>query len=237
MARELADADPRIRCIRHETNRRLPGALNTAIRAMRGSFFTWISDDDLFRTDALRVLSSYLGEHPEVSMVFADYSEMDQDGTILRRITGGDPDLLGVWSPLTVCHLCRREVLDVVGGYDERVFLAEDLDFYIRVHSRFTIAMLHVDLFLYRQHVGSLTSTHAARVYPVHAAIIRRHREIMTWMTPGKWARAYARLAKRAISQGDLACGARFLARAVRSSPGYVLRKALETAHLVPRFE
>ena len=44
-----ASLDSRVSAIRHETNRKLPAALNTGFRVSRGDFLTWLSDDDLFR--------------------------------------------------------------------------------------------------------------------------------------------------------------------------------------------
>ncbi|HEY7975548.1 MAG TPA: glycosyltransferase family 2 protein, partial [Ktedonobacterales bacterium] len=50
---EWAARDARIHVIRHEVNKRLPGALNTGFAAARGELLTWTSDDNRYRPDAL----------------------------------------------------------------------------------------------------------------------------------------------------------------------------------------
>ncbi|MEO1289663.1 MAG: glycosyltransferase family 2 protein [Chloroflexota bacterium] len=197
------ERDERIRYVRHEVNKRLPGALNTAIATMRGDYFTWVSDDDLFRPNALEVMVNYLETHNEVDLVYTDYSEIDAEGEIIRRIEVGLPGELGIHNVIGVCHLRRRKVLDTIGGYSEEFFLVEDIDFWIRAACNFPIAPYHEDLFLYRQHGGSLTSAHSKRVYPIYEEVLARHREAMHWMTPDKWAYAYLRLAKRAFMVRD----------------------------------
>src|SRR5215468_4846876 len=55
---ELAARDPRIIAVRHEANRKLPGALNTGFARARGRYFTWTSDDNLYAPAALARLAA-----------------------------------------------------------------------------------------------------------------------------------------------------------------------------------
>lgn len=230
IAKKWAETDPRIRYIRHETNKNLPSALNTAIANMTGDYFTWVSDDDLFRPRALEEMINFLENNPEFDLVFTDYSEISPVGEIIRRITVGDPNDLGIHNMIGVCHLRRKKVLDTVGGYSEDVFLVEDLDFWIRAAIDFKIAPYHEDLFLYRQHPSSLTSQSGKRVYPIHAEVLERYSARMHWMTPDKWAYAYLRLAKKAALVKDIANVSRYTLRAIQYSPTYFIRKIFSKA-------
>jgi glycosyltransferase involved in cell wall biosynthesis len=227
------EREPRFRYIRHETNKKLPGALNTSIHNMRGDYYTWLSDDDLFRPRALEAMVEFLVAHPEFDLVFTDYAEIDTEGNFIQRITVGDPDDLGIHNPTGVCHLSTRRVLEKLGGYAEDLFLAEDLDYWIKAYIHFDMAALHEDLFLYRQHPGSLTNTYHQRVYRVHETILRRHLPQMHWMDAGDTAYAYLRLALKAWNVGDYANSIRYLGTAFRYSPSFFGRKLWEKVQAV----
>ena len=53
-------ADKRIRSIRHETNRKIPAALNTGFTQAEGVYLTWTSDDNCYKPDALVNMVDYL---------------------------------------------------------------------------------------------------------------------------------------------------------------------------------
>ena len=220
-----ANADPRIRVLTHAVNRGLPAALNTGVHASRGDYFTWLSDDDAFRPAALATMVAFLATHPDVDAVYTDYTEIDTMGRPIRRITVEHPDLLGVGNPIGVCHLRRSAVFATVGGYDEELFLAEDLDMWIRLHQQCRIAPLHDDLFLYRQHQRSLTSTATHRVVGVHERVLDRHVGAMPWLDHDGRAWAYIRLARRAVAHRDAIGAARLAGKSVRASPTFVPRK------------
>ena len=57
----------------------LPAALNTGspargYPAARGEFLTWTSDDNAYEPNAIERMVTYLREHPEVGLVYCDYT-------------------------------------------------------------------------------------------------------------------------------------------------------------------
>src|SRR5690606_22425727 len=58
--------DSRIRTVRHSTNRKLPAALNTGFDMARGEYFTWTSDDNYYRPEALGVMVAFLESRADV---------------------------------------------------------------------------------------------------------------------------------------------------------------------------
>ena len=57
----------------------LPAALNTGspargYPAARGEFLTWTSDDNAYEPNAIELMATYLREHPEVGLVYCDYT-------------------------------------------------------------------------------------------------------------------------------------------------------------------
>ena len=229
VAASYAQHDKRIKFIRHEVNRKLPGALNTGFDNATGDYFTWLSDDNLFRPHALEVMAKYLDEHPDIAMVYTDYTEIDEDGKLLQRIVVDPPEKLGLHNPIGACYLLRRMVHEELGGYRDDVFLAEDLDFWIRMLIKFQIAPLHEDLYLYRQHSDSLTATNR-RVYKVHGEVLDKYLAQMHWMNDDQKSHTYFRQANRALWAQDMRSAAGYLLQALRLSPTFFIRHLLRKA-------
>ena len=70
--------DSHLRSVRHETNRRLPAALNTGFSQAKGDYLTWTSDDNCYRPNALTEMVAFLESEPEVDIVYTDYTEIDE---------------------------------------------------------------------------------------------------------------------------------------------------------------
>jgi glycosyltransferase involved in cell wall biosynthesis len=223
---QYVDQDPRIYTIRHDHNRKLPGALNTGFRQANGAYFTWFSDDDLYLPNAIKEMVSFLEQNPDIGLTYTDFTFIDSEGMPLETISVEPPETIGIHNPTGLCHLYRRRVQEAVGDYAEDLFLVEDLDFWIRAFSKFKVKPLHKNLAYYRQHGASLTGTRGQRVYPLHEEALRRHLPTMHWMNKDMSAYAYLRLAKKALLCKDLAHAAQYTAKALRFSPRYVIGKS-----------
>lgn len=218
-------ADPRITSVRHPVNRKLPAALNTGFSKAKGEYLTWTSDDNLYRPEALETMAGFLDSHPDVAMVYADNTEIDEDGRPLRLTTVGDPEELVYRNVVHCCFLYRREVHERLGGYSEAFFLAEDWDFWIRAGMRFRFAPLHRDLCLCRRHPGSLGTRYLRRVPAVTERILRRSLPKMTWVGDELRAYGYLVLAARVRRWRDAKAAYRYLFSAVSCSPRFVITR------------
>ena len=173
---EYAAHDGRIRGIRHRKNLKLPGALNTGHAAAKGSYLSWTSDDNRFLPAAFEEMVRFLEQHPAIGLVYADSVAIDEAGNYLRDAPAEPASRLAYFNALGACFLYRRRVYQVIGAYDADLFLAEDYDYWLRVHRQFEIAHLPRVLYQYRFHGDSLTSTHpAAAVRNTVERILRRH--------------------------------------------------------------
>lgn len=226
-------ADPRIRSIRHESNRRLPAALNTGHALARGSYLTWTSDDNRFLPTALAEMTRFLEEHPAVGLVYADSVLIDDNGEYLKDWPAQPASRLAYVNAVGACFLYRRSVYEAVGAYDERQFLAEDWDFWLRASYQFQLAPLHRILYQYRWHDQSLTK--AVRRLEVQASIeraLRRHLPYLRNSSPRDRARGWTVCAANAARRGDLIQAVTAYARALGTAPGsslgYVARKLVE---------
>jgi glycosyltransferase involved in cell wall biosynthesis len=221
---EAAARDPRVCPLRHNENRRLPAALNNGFAAARGEYLTWTSDDNRFRNNALATLVEALGGDSKTGVVYADYTRIDEDGRPTGRVVVPQPEMLAEGNCVGPCFLYRREVSDAVGPYAEDLFLAEDLDFWLRASLVTRLRPLHQDLYLYRMHPGTLT---ARGIGPVHEATyeaLTRTLPRMLWLDPHHRALGFIMLARLAQENGDLVRARSHFLTAARLSKGSLMQ-------------
>lgn len=167
-----ATHDTRIRHVRNDPNKKLPASLNVGHREARGELLTWTSDDNFYRPNALARMVEALDEDPELDVVYADCMKFDDDLNELGLAPVDEPDRLLIQNVVVACFMYRRKVYEQLGGYDEDRFLVEDWHFWLRASLSFKMRHLREDLYLYRMHEGSLTSTRLKEIHQRTAALI-----------------------------------------------------------------
>lgn len=223
-----AAKDRRISSVRHPHNRRLPAALNTGFARARGKYFTWTSDDNCYRPEALAHMVVFLEEHRGVDVVYTDATYIDENNRPLRLMVAQDPEVLAFSNPIGACFLYHRYVHEQLGGYDESLFLAEDYDFWLRASRSFKLQPLNRDLYLYRWHLGSLTLQQKAKAKLAAEEALRRNLPHMRWLGKGLIASAYLDLGRAARKRKDWRAVRGYVVKALQSSPTLVFRQACE---------
>jgi len=158
--REFLDRlkDPRITVI-HQQNTRLPGALNTGMRAATGDLVTWISSDNWCAPTFLETLMAAFVAYPDAGFVSSAYANIDEDGRILNIHRNPDYSLHSMMSvnPGTASFMYRRACHDAVGFYDPELEGAEDWDMWLRIHERYKFVYVPDVLYYYRVHANSMS--------------------------------------------------------------------------------
>lgn len=198
-----AAKDARIRTVRHLSNRRLPGALNSGFEAARGEYLTWTSDDNRFRPDAIAEMVAFLESHPEIGLVYADCSAIDDRGRNVGMFYTAEPEFLPFGNSVGACFLYSRHVRDQVGKYADDLFLVEDYDYWLRIAKSFKVARLPKDLYLYRAHDQSLSSRRRKAVNRAHGIALLRNLPGIPWIDDATRAKAYFKLAMRCLMARD----------------------------------
>ncbi len=129
----------RIRCIRQD-NRGVSSARNLGLRIARGRYLTLLDSDDEWLPEKTRAQWEWLEAHPDFGMVLCDVVRRFPDGSteLFRRRTmlPADGDIFGdvLFEPTLVpaSVMLRRDVARQVGGFDEQLPTAEDLDFHLK---------------------------------------------------------------------------------------------------------
>jgi glycosyltransferase involved in cell wall biosynthesis len=131
--------DPRLRVLRHERNRGLPRARNTALRAARSPLVSQLDSDDVWHPDYLEAVAPRFDD-PEVGLVYANVNIRDHpDGRDIAITFKRDHP---VWRFPRICDGCEipsatptmrtRALLDV-GGYARWLPYVSDYHIYLKL--------------------------------------------------------------------------------------------------------
>lgn len=140
----------RIRYLWQE-NAGVSAARNRGMAIARGRYITLLDSDDLWLPAKTRLQAEWLERHPGYGMVVCDVTRVDRhereiDVLQRRRIMPEDGWALPwiIHDPVLVpaSVMLRREVLDDVGGFDEALRTAEDLEFHLRVARAWRIGVV-----------------------------------------------------------------------------------------------
>src|SRR5689334_22807190 len=158
---DYATKDTRVRVIHNAFNKKLPLSLNTGFEVARGKYFTWTSDDNYYAPHALQKMWEVLEQDANTDLVYTNYTLIDDEGKIFGVRKFGDVnESFNRWLGAGACFLYKREIHQSNNGYNPAAFLIEDYDFFVRAFLKFQFHYLpQTDLYFYREHAASLTST------------------------------------------------------------------------------
>lgn len=177
--------DARIRLLTHAENKGISPARNTALNAALGDYIASLDSDDVAHPTRLAQQVAFLDANPDVGILGSALERIVFQGntwetdTVLRfplhhnqiiwhMVTRGAG--MGIVQPTT---MLRRQVIEVVGLYDETCYFGEeDHDLYMRAigHTRF--ANLPDPLITYQRLASSIS---VARSQQQQAAKCRIH--------------------------------------------------------------
>jgi hypothetical protein len=171
VAQRLADADPRVDVLLHQTNAGHIATYNDGLAKVRGDYVTLVSADDLVTPNALSRAAALMEHHPSVGMVYG----------FARSFSGEPPSMPGTtrnwstwrgdqWLRLAArrgrCFLqspeavMRREALMQTDLYDPRLPHSGDFDMWMRTAARWDIGRVNGPAqALYRVHDANMHLT------------------------------------------------------------------------------
>ena len=192
-----ARMDGRIKLVR-TSGESLAGCLNLALKHSRGWIVAQLDSDDTYTPWALRTVYEYHREH-SVGLAVSYYEVVDEGGRVIpelpvvKHLEYSLNNILRVGGAGAL-RSYRREVLERLGGFDDRNFpnFAEDYDLVLRLSERYPVGRIHSVLYRYRRHAGS---TDATREYHFKA----RTKTTIRWAAIHR-RRMYSHLLRRALT-------------------------------------
>lgn len=173
---EVAESfgDPRIRVVREGENRGPAAVRNRGISLAQAPLVCMLDSDDLWLPNYVETMARALESRPAAAVAFTDAWVLEEPK---RRV--GKRSFMALLDPpqpppedadsllaellqrnfIYNSVAARRESLLAVGGYDERLWIDEDWELWLRLAAAgFCFVEVPERLAVYRKHAGSLTS-------------------------------------------------------------------------------
>ena len=164
IAENFSKLDHRIKIISNPTNKKLPASLNIGFNVAKGEYLTWTSDDNIYKSNALSKLVSYLETHPDVDMISMDAEFIDENNNFIKRFSDyfkyrRNAQYLMVACNVGPAFMYTRHIQSIVGKYDETKFCVEDYEYWCRIAINGKIDYVDDVIYQYRVHSNALTAT------------------------------------------------------------------------------
>lgn len=155
----------------------LAKACNDAITRSRGQYIVRLDADDWVDPQLLYLEANHLDSRPQIDCVWCDYWK-----THPQKGEGFETHYLEYSPQEDLEHACgamyRKEVWELLDGYDEDLNYQESFDFWLRFKKAGFIAeRLDQPLYFYRQHPGSM-STNTEEREKTRQEILEKHEQI-----------------------------------------------------------
>jgi glycosyltransferase involved in cell wall biosynthesis len=156
--------DPRIQVFSYP-NAGLSASRNRGISQATGEYISFIDADDLWTQDKLENQLKALQSNPQAALAYSWTNFIDEVGNFLRR--GGYISVTSnTLATLLLVNfvengsnpLIRTHVFKEVGGFDELLRSAEDLDMWLRLAVRYDFVAVPKPQVLYRMSANSMSS-------------------------------------------------------------------------------
>src|SRR6266581_946708 len=154
---------PGVRYFRQE-NQGLAAARNTGLRHSVGERLVFLDADDRLMPHAIEVGLACFKDHPECAFVYGHSRFMTFDGSLFHwqprpRVEGDYYLALLQGCPIfaTGSVMYRREIFELVGGFDPSLSPAADYDLYYRIARQFPIRCHDQTIAEYRKHDTNMT--------------------------------------------------------------------------------
>jgi glycosyltransferase involved in cell wall biosynthesis len=157
---ETAARFDRVRVVRRRHRGGVGAACNTGMEAAHGEYWTLFDADDVMPPDRLASGVEYLDANPSVGLVL---------GLTEAFITPGEPRPehwnpawdAGPFPACTGTMIARRNVFELVGGFDEQLPVASDVEWLARAKDAGVRAGRVESVWLHRRiHAGSASADH-----------------------------------------------------------------------------
>jgi len=180
----LASVNPTIVALRMDKNRGVSAARNTGIRAARGEFLAFLDADDIWLEGKLDKQLAAIKCDPAITLVSCNSVFVTEAGEILKEGHRNRPPVEGenAWKTLLVYNflptptvLTYRALVLEIGGFDESLAVAEDLDLWIKLALRGKVRVLHEILIKYFDSNGSLMKRFLGQFPGIWLPLLEKH--------------------------------------------------------------
>jgi glycosyltransferase involved in cell wall biosynthesis len=228
----------RIRYV-YQPNAGVSAARNHGMSIAQGRYFALLDSDDEWLPEKTARQIEWMEAHPDFGMVLCDVERIDAQRRVIDIFHRREVIREDGWALRWIIHnpalapasaVLRREVFADIGGFDESLRTAEDIDFHLRIAHRWRIGVIEAPLVrAMRGHDGlsAESSTYDDYVRVVERAVEHARDKVDAAELDRALAATYARNARGLLIQKRWREGCRMAAQAWRLTPDAALRRDL----------
>ena len=218
--------------VRHvwQANAGVSAARNHGMRLARGRYLALLDSDDTWLPAKTALQLAFLEAHPDFGMVLCDVERVDGEYRHIDVFRRRDVIREDGWALRWLIHnpalvpasaMLRRQVVEQIGGFDEALRTAEDLEFHLRVARHWKIGVVEQPLVrAMRGHEGlsAADSTYTDYVRVVEKAVADARGTLDDGELDAALAGTYLRNARGMLIRREWKAGATLAMRAWRIS-------------------
>ena len=187
-----------------EKDRGQSHAINKGLAMAGGEVLAYLCADDLYEPGALREVLRVFDGHPDVDVVYGDFSFLEGDSGRKRRKSAASfrPDNLRNDNPLGQPAVWwRRRVYEKFGGFDESLHFCMDHEYWLRLGTNVRWHYLPEPLAVSRLHADAKTSRQLTAMWRETARMLTRDGwRLKPWwdaIAMAAWGRHYYMMKRR----------------------------------------
>ncbi|MBT5909790.1 MAG: glycosyltransferase [Opitutae bacterium] len=158
---EYSNADNRIKVLRHDINRHISCASNSALGIATGEYALFLDQDDLLRQHSLMFIVYAINLFQDSVIIYSDEDKIDKNG---KRY---DPFFKPAWDPILIhaqnyiCHLMtiKMSAIKESGMMSVGYEGSQDWDLVLRISNMYPIeTIIHIPFILYHWRAGDMST-------------------------------------------------------------------------------
>jgi len=185
--------DQRIILINNRKNLGLPKSLNIGLNKSSGKYIARMDADDISLPHRLEAQYNFLEKNKQIGLIGGQVEKIDSSNNSIgyKKSRPQDLDIIKFWiitkNPLVHPTIFfRKEILKIIGPYNETFIYAQDFELYSRIIKKYKITNLPEVLIKFRYHNESITRTSLKRKIQLEYALSIIHKNINNYIKLNK---------------------------------------------------
>ncbi|MFA6596666.1 MAG: glycosyltransferase, partial [Ignavibacteriaceae bacterium] len=212
-------------------------AINKGFKKATGEIVAWINSDDYYFPGALNLIAEMYLSDPDAGLYIGNGAVADRSGKKIRRyshdiIFDYQTLLRGSNYILQPSTFVNAKAIKEVGYLDVSLFYAMDLEYWLRIASKFSVTTINEELSAYRWYDDIKTKTGGLKRWVEQWGIIHQHSKLQ--MTPGLLVEFFNVLQEKEVND-HLGINVTEFSQKIRMQFYQVMQQLLNTNECIPK--